>query len=619
MPETKTLTKTDEDVEELDSVAIRFAGDSGDGMQLTGTQFTDTSAVFGNDVSTFPDFPAEIRAPAGTLAGVSGFQVNFASHDIFTPGDAPQVLIAMNPAALKANLGDLERGGVIIVDSDAFTDSNLRKAGYESNPLTDGSLKEYELHAVPITALNRHALEGIPDLPKKDMDRSRNLFALGLAFWMYDRPLETSLNWIQTKFKHRPAVVEANSRALKAGYHYGETSEAFSARHRVPPAHLAPGVYRKVTGNQALAMGLVTAARLAGKPLFYGSYPITPASDILHELAALKNFEVYTFQAEDEIAAMGSVIGASFGGAFAVTGTSGPGVALKSEAINLGVMLELPMVIVNVQRGGPSTGLPTKAEQSDLLQAFFGRNGESPVAVVAPASPSDCFDMAIEAFRLAVRAMAPVFVMSDGYLANSSEPWRIPDPGNIEPIRVRHRTEIEGFAPYLRDETTLARPWALPGTPGLEHRLGGLEKRNITGAVSYAPQDHQEMVNLRAEKIARLAEFIPEQEVLGEPEGDLLVVGWGSTYGAIRQAVQAARRAGKSVSAAHIRYLNPFPRNLGDVLAGFDRVLVPEMNMGQLALLLNARFPVKVISFPKVQGRPFKISEIRRKIDEVLG
>ncbi|MFQ5342088.1 MAG: 2-oxoacid:acceptor oxidoreductase subunit alpha [Anaerolineae bacterium] len=624
MPELQTPTQVDEDVEDLnvdqlDSVAIRFAGDSGDGMQLTGTQFTDTSAVFGNDVSTFPDYPAEIRAPAGTLAGVSGFQVNFASRDIFTPGDAPQVLVAMNPAALKANLDDLESGGVIIVDSDAFTDSNLRKAGYESNPLTDGSLKGYELHAVPITALNRHALEGVSDLPKKEMDRSRNLFALGLAFWMYDRPLETSLNWIQTKFKHRPAVVEANSRALRAGYHYGETSEAFSARHRVPPAHLAPGTYRKLTGNQALAIGLVTAARLAGKPLFYGSYPITPASDILHELAALKNFEVYTFQAEDEIAAMGSVIGAAFGGAFAVTGTSGPGIALKSEAINLGVILELPMVIVNVQRGGPSTGLPTKTEQADLLQAFFGRNGESPLAIVAAASPSDCFNMAIEAFRLAVRAMTPVFLMSDGYLANSSEPWRIPDPSDIEPIHVHYRTEVEGFAPYLRDEATLARPWALPGTPGLEHRLGGLEKKNITGAVSYVPQDHQEMVNLRAEKIARLAEFIPEQEVLGEPEGDLLVVGWGSTYGAIRQAALAAQRAGKSVSAAHIRYLSPFPRNLGDVLAGFDRVLVPEMNMGQLALLLNATFPVKVISYPKVQGRPFKISEIRRKIDEVLG
>lgn len=619
MPETKTVTKTDGVIDELDSVAIRFAGDSGDGMQLTGTQFTDTSAVFGNDVSTFPDFPAEIRAPAGTLAGVSGFQVNFASHDIFTPGDAPQVLIAMNPAALKANLGDLESGGVIIVDSDTFTDSNLRKAGYESDPLTDGSLKGYELHAIPITALNRHALEDIPDLPRKDVDRSRNLFALGLAFWMYDRPLETSLNWIETKFKHRPTVVEANSRALKAGYHYGEAAEAFSARHRVPPAHLAPGTYRKVTGNEALAIGFVTAARLAGKPLFYGSYPITPASDILHELAALKNFEVYTFQAEDEIAAMGSVIGASFGGAFAVTGTSGPGVALKSEAINLGVMLELPMVIVNVQRGGPSTGLPTKTEQADLLQALFGRNGESPMPVVAPASPADCFDMAIEAFRLAVRAMAPVFLMSDGYLANSSEPWRIPDPRDIEAIRVHHPIEVEGFAPYLRDETTLARPWALPGTPGLEHRLGGLEKKNITGAVSYVPQDHQEMVNLRAEKIARLAEFIPQQEVLGGPEGGLLVVGWGSTHGAIRQAVQAAQRAGRSVSAAHIRYLNPFPRNLGEILAGFDRVLVPEMNMGQLALLLNAHFPVKVISFPKVQGRPFKISEIRRKIDEVLG
>lgn len=618
MPETATLIKTDEDVELRDTVAIRFAGDSGDGMQLTGTQFTDTSAVFGNDVSTFPDFPAEIRAPAGTLAGVSGFQVNFASYDIYTPGDAPQVLIAMNPAALKANLGDLEPGGIIIVDSDTFTASNLRKADYDENPLTDDSLRGYEVHPVPITELNRSALEDIPDLSRKEIDRCRNFFALGLSFWLYDRPLDTSLSWIEAKFKSRPEIAEANSRALRAGYHYGETAEIFSARYRILPATLAAGVYRKVTGNEATALGLVTAAQLAGKPLFYGSYPITPASDILHELAALKNFEVYTFQAEDEIAAMGSVIGAAFGGAFAVTGTSGPGVALKSEAINLGVMLELPMVIVNVQRGGPSTGLPTKAEQADLLQALFGRNGESPVAVVAPASPADCFDMAIEAFRLAVRAMTPVFLMSDGYLANSAEPWRIPDPEDIEPILVQHHTEVDGFAPYLRDDATLARPWALPGTPGLEHRIGGLEKRNITGAVSYVPEDHEEMVRLRAEKVARLAESIPEQDVFGPPEGDLLVVGWGSTYGAIHQAVQAAQRDGKSVSSAHIRYLNPFPRNLGEILASFDRVLVPEMNLGQLALLIDARFPIKVIRFPKVQGRPFKISEIRYKTDQLL-
>lgn len=611
-------TILDEDVEQLDAVVIRFAGDSGDGMQLTGTQFTDTSAVFGNDVSTFPDFPAEIRAPAGTLAGVSGFQVNFASRDIYTPGDEPHVLVAMNPAALKANLDDLERGGVIIVDSDTFTPSNLRKAGYTSNPLTDGSLDGYELHAVPITTLNRTALEGIVGLSKNEIDRSRNFFALGLTFWMFDRPLDVSLKWIQNKFKHRPAVVEANSRALRAGYHYGDTSEAFSARHRIPPATLAPGVYRKVTGNQALAMGLVTAARQAGKPLFYGSYPITPASDILHELARLKHFQVYTFQAEDEIAAMGSVIGAAFGGAFAVTGTSGPGVALKSEAINLAVMLELPVVIIDVQRGGPSTGLPTKTEQADLLQAFFGRNGESPVGIVAPASPADCFDMAIEAFRLAVRAMAPVFLLSDGYLANSAEPWRIPDPADIEPIPIRHPTANGRFAPYARDEVTLARPWALPGTPGLEHRIGGLEKQNITGNVSYAPEDHEEMVHLRAEKIARLANVIPEQEVFGPPEGDLLVVGWGSTCGAIHQAVAAAQEEGKAVSGAHIRYLNPFPSNLGEVLAGFDLILVPEMNLGQLALLLNARFGVQTIPFSKVQGRPFKISDIRRKIDELL-
>ncbi len=622
MPEAQTKTeesRMEDEVEELDSVAIRFAGDSGDGMQLTGMQFTDTSAIFGNDVSTFPDFPAEIRAPAGTLAGVSGFQVNFSSHDIFTPGDDPDVLVAMNPAALKANFLDLEPGGVIIVDSDTFTASNLRKADYESNPLEDGSLRGYELHPVPITELNRHALEDLEGLSRKEIDRSRNFFALGLSFWLFDRPLDTTLQWIETKFASRPAVVEANTRALRAGYHYGDTSEALSARHRIPPAKLKPGLYRKVTGNEATALGLVTAAKLADKPLFYGSYPITPASDILHELAALKNFEVCTFQAEDEIAAMGSVIGAAFGGAFAVTGTSGPGIALKSEAINLGIMLELPMVVVNVQRGGPSTGLPTKAEQADLLQAMFGRNGESPVAVVAPASPPECFDMAIQAFRLAVRAMTPVFVMSDGYLANSSEPWRIPDPDEIEPIPVQHWTDPQGFAPYLRDEETLSRPWALPGTPGLEHRVGGLEKRNVTGTVSYVPEDHEEMVRLRAEKIARLADFIPEQKVFGPTQGDLLVVGWGSTYGAIRQAVKRAQRAGLSVSSAHIRYLNPFPKNLGDVLAGFDRVLVPEMNMGQLAMLLRAQYAADVISCPKVQGQPFKIREIRSKIEELWG
>jgi 2-oxoglutarate/2-oxoacid ferredoxin oxidoreductase subunit alpha len=604
--------------EELESVVIRFAGDSGDGMQVTGTQFTNTSAVLGNDVSTMPDFPAEIRAPAGTLAGVSGFQVNISSHDIYTPGDAPQVLVAMNPAALRANIGDLEPGGTIIANTDEFTPNNLRRANYEANPLEDGSLRSYRVIAVPISTLNRNALSDIEGLSNKDKDRCKNFFSLGLTFWMYDRQVETTLQWLAEKYAKRPAVVEANTRALKAGYHYGETTEAFRTRYRVPKAVLPPGVYRKITGNEAAALGLVTAARRAGKPLFYGSYPITPASGILHELAALKQFDVRTFQAEDEIAAIGAVIGAAFGGAFAVTATSGPGIALKSEAMNLAIVLELPMVIADIQRGGPSTGLPTKTEQSDLLQVMFGRNGESPIPVIASCTPADCFTMAIEAFRLAVRAMTPVIFLSDGYLAESAEPWRIPDPEELPAIEVKHRTDPDGFLPYLRDEFTLGRPWALPGTPGLEHRIGGLGKQDVTGNVSYTPQDHEQIVKIRAEKVARLANTIPEQPVFGPSEGDLLVVGWGGTYGAIRQAVALAQAQGQSVSHAHIRYLNPFPRNLGDVLSRFKKVLVPELNLGQLALLLNARFPVRVAQLNKVQGRPFKISELQRKIEELL-
>ncbi len=604
---------------DLDSIVIRFAGDSGDGMQLTGTQFTDTAAIYGNDVSTLPDFPAEIRAPAGTLAGVSGYQVQLAAEDVRTPGDAPNVLVAMNPAALAANLVDLEPGGIIIANTDAFTQKNLQKAHYEANPLEDGSLKGYQVHKIPITTLNQNALKDIEGLSAKEIDRSKNFFALGLAFWIFDRSLEPTIDWINKKFTKLPVIAQANKAALKAGYYVGENTEAFQTRYRIRPAKLPAGTYRKITGNEAAAYGFVTAAHKAGKTLFYGAYPITPASDILHNLAPLKHFDVRTFQAEDEIAAMGVVIGAAFGGALAVAGTSGPGVALKSEAINLALMLELPMVIANVQRGGPSTGLPTKTEQSDLLQAMYGRNGESPLPIVAPQSPADCFDMAVEAFRLALHAMCPVFYLSDGFLANSAEPWRIPDPNDIPPIHIIHPTDPEGFAAYRRDPDSLARNWAIPGTPGLEHRIGGLEKRDVTGNVSYSPTDHEHMTWVRAEKVARLANIIPKQDVYGDREGKLLVIGWGSTFGAIRTAVEQARKGGRSVSHAHIRYINPFPSNLGKILGKFDRILVPEMNMGQLSILLRGKYDANIIPYGKVQGRPFKVSEIRAKIEEFTG
>jgi 2-oxoglutarate ferredoxin oxidoreductase subunit alpha len=602
---------------DLDAVVIRFAGDSGDGMQLTGTQFTNTAAIFGNDVSTLPDYPAEIRAPAGTLPGVSGFQVHLSSEDVRTPGDAPQVLVVMNPAALATNLRDLDPGGIIIINTDSFTQKNLQKANYSTNPLEDGSLAGYRVHEIPISTLNRNALESIEGLSSKEIDRSKNFFALGLTFWIFDRKLENTLDWIGKKFGRRPEVSEANARALKAGYYYGETVETFQRRFRIRPAKLSPGTYRKITGNEATAFGFVAAAHKANKPLFYGAYPITPASDILHFLSPLKNFDVRTFQAEDEIAAMGAVIGAAFGGAFSVAGTSGPGVALKSEAIGLAVALELPLVIANVQRGGPSTGLPTKPEQSDLLQAMFGRNGESPVPIIAPASPADCFNLAFEAFRLAVQASTPVFFLSDGYLANSAEPWKIPDPDSLPVIRVEHPSDPEGFKAYKREPESLARNWAIPGTPNLEHRLGGLGKRDGTGSVSYVPEDHEHMVWVRAEKVARLANIIPKQDYYGDTEGSLLVVGWGSTFGAIRSAVEQARRAGRSVSHAHVRYLNPFPSNLGEMLGRFDRILVPEMNLGQFSLLLRGTLGIDVIPFSKVQGRPFKISEIQAKIEEL--
>ena len=609
----------DEILEELEAVAIRFAGDSGDGMQLTGTQFTNTSAVLGNDISTFPDFPAEIRAPAGTLPGVSGFQVQISSRDIATPGDAPQVLVAMNPAALKANLEDVEPGGTIIVNSDEFTTGNLKKANYASNPLTDDSLSGYTVISVPLTTMNRNALADLAGLGNKEKDRCKNFFALGLTFWMYDRALDTTLQWIVDKFKSKPEVVDANTRALKAGYHYGETTEAFRYRYRVPKnTEVPPGTYRKITGNEAATMGFVAAAHLAGTTLFYGSYPITPASDILHHLASLKNFDVRTFQAEDEIAAIGATIGAAFGGAFALTGTSGPGICLKSEAMNLAMILELPLVVANIQRGGPSTGLPTKTEQSDLLQVLFGRNGESPIPVIAAQSPGDCFYMAIEAFRLAVRAMTPVVFLSDGYLANSAEPWRIPDVEELPVIEVNYRKDPEHFAPYLRQEETLGRPWVVPGTPGLEHRIGGLEKADGSGNVSYSPTDHEHMVKIRAEKVQRLQNTIPEQTVFGPEEGDLLVIGWGGTYGALRSAVAAAQAKGHAVAHAHVRYLNPFPRNLQSLLGRYKKVLVAELNLGQLALLINGRFGIKVEQLNKVQGQPFKIREVLSKIEELV-
>ena len=614
----KVSSETDSP-EERASVVIRFSGDSGDGMQFTGTQFINTSAILGNDVSSFPDFPAEIRAPAGTIAGLSGFQVNFASTELFTAGDAPQVLVAMNPAALKANLEDLEEGGLIIVNSDAFNRNNLRKAGYEANPLEDGSIRGYEVHPVPLTTLNRKAVEDLAGLSNQQKDLSKNAFALGLTYWIFERPLETTLAFIEKKFAKKPAVVEANTRALKAGYYYGENTEVFHARVRVPRRQaVKPGTYRRVNGNEALVMGMVTAASKASKPLFYGSYPITPASSILEGLAGLKNFDVRTFQAEDEIAAVGAAIGAAFGGSLAATASSGPGIALKSEAINLAVVLELPLVVINVQRGGPSTGLPTKTEQSDLLQVLFGRNGESPVPILSPATPGECFDLAIEAFRIAVRSMTPVFLLSDGYVATSSEPWRIPNADQIPPIQIEHRSDPDGYDPYMRDNVSLGRPWVVPGTAGLEHRVGGLGKQDVTGNVSYAPDDHEHIVRLRAEKVERIKQFIPELRVLGPDQGELLVLGWGGTYGAIRAAVERAQRRGKSVSAAHLRYLNPFPANLGNVLGRYRQILVPELNLGQLAMLVQARFPVRVITLNKVQGQPFQIREIVAKIDEIL-
>ena len=615
---TEKTAETPDTLADVDSIAIRFAGDSGDGSQLIGGEFANTSAIIGNDISTLPDFPAEIRAPAGTLPGVSGFQVRISSEDIFTPGDEPQVLVAMNPAALKANLGDLPKGGLIIANVDNFTRNNLRKAGYEADPLKDDSLIAYRVCKVPITTLHKEALADFEGLSNRQVDMMKNFFALGLSYWVFDRPLDPTIRMLEKKFASKPDVVEANVRTMKAGYNYGETTEEFQYQYKVSKAPVQPGTYRSITGAEATAMGFVTAATKANRTLFYGSYPITPASGILEALAEYKNFDVRTVQAEDEIAAIGSTIGAAFGGALSATGTSGPGVALKSEAIGLAVVLELPLVIANIQRGGPSTGLPTKAEQSDLLQCFYGRNGECPVPIIAAATPTDCFTMGIEAFRIAVESMTPVFFLSDGYISTSSEPWKIPDPEDIPPIVVENRSDPEGFHPYLRDPVTLARPWAIPGTPGLEHRVGGLGKQDITGNVSYDADDHQHIVNTRAQKVANIADRLPLQDVEGPSTGDLLVVGWGGTYGALRSAVRKAQSNGQSVAHAHIRYLNPFPSNLGRILTRYRKVLVPELNMGQLSQLLNARYPVRVLSYPKVKGQPFKISEISDKINELL-
>jgi 2-oxoglutarate/2-oxoacid ferredoxin oxidoreductase subunit alpha len=612
------------DVRQVGTVTIRFAGDSGDGMQLTGDRFTSVTAQVGNDLATLPDFPAEIRAPAGSLPGVSGFQLHFADHDILTPGDAPDVLVAMNPAALRTNLGDLVPGGQLVVNEDAFTRGNLKKAGYPASPLTDGSLGGYQVVQVPITTLTLGALEDSP-LSSKEKNRAKNMFALGLMCWMYSRPVQPTEVWLRTKFAKRPDIAEANVLALRAGFAFGETTELFAHAYEVKPAKLAPGRYRQITGNLALAYGLIAAAHRAELPLFLGSYPITPASDILHELSKHKNFGVRTFQAEDEIAGIGAALGAAFAGNLAVTTTSGPGVALKGEAIGLAVSVELPLVIVNIQRGGPSTGLPTKTEQSDLLQAMFGRNGEAPVPIVAPAHPGDCFNAAMEAARIALTYRTPVMLLSDGYLANGAEPWRLPDVDDLPDLRgtvgfQREPNQDGAFLPFQRDPVTLARPWAIPGTPGLEHRIGGLEKADGSGTISYDPDNHDRMVRLRAEKVAGIAKTIPPLAVDRDPDrpARLLVLGWGSTYGPIAAAVRRARATGLAVDRAHLRHLNPFPENTGEVLRGYDRVLVPEMNRGQLRLLLRGEFLVDARGYNRVRGLPFSSSELEHAIGDEL-
>jgi 2-oxoglutarate ferredoxin oxidoreductase subunit alpha len=600
-------------VQELETVVIRFAGDSGDGMQLTGTQFTNQSAIAGNDIATLPDFPAEIRAPAGTLAGVSGFQLNFSSHRVFTPGDRPDVLVVMNPAALAVNLSDLVDGGVLIVDSDGFSKSNLRKAGYDQNPLdAPGMIERYRIFRIPITKLTAEALKDL-QLPTKSVNRCKNFFALGLSSWLFSRPTDETRAWIRAKFRSAE-LIDANLRALNAGWAYGETTEAFAFRYTVPSAPIEPGRYTSMTGNKAVALGLMAATAKAQKQLFYASYPITPASDILHELSEHKEFGVITFQAEDEIAAAASALGASFAGALGVTGTSGPGVSLKLETIGLAVMVELPLVVVSVQRGGPSTGLPTKPEQSDLLQALFGRHGESPIAVIAPCSPTDCFDAAFEAVRVAIKYMTPVFILSDGFLANGSKPWKIPSFAELPAIPAKNWTRNVGFHPYLRDEDTLSRPWVIPGTPELEHRIGGLEKDYDSGNISYLAANHDRMVHVRATKIARIADDLEPARAMGSPDADVLVVGWGSTYGAIEAAVRDLADEGIPVAHAHLRWLSPLPPGLGELLARYRKIIVPELNLGQLVRLLRDRFLVDAIPINRVEGRPFKAGELAAEI-----
>ncbi len=606
--------------EQLEQVTIRFAGDSGDGMQLTGSQFTETTALFGNDLATLPDYPAEIRAPAGSLAGVSSFQLQFSSKDIQTPGDQPDVLVAMNPAALKVHLTDLRPGGIIVVNQANFNKKNLALAGWDHNPLDDASLEGYTVLNIDMTRLVENALEELK-LPSKVMARSTNMFALGLLYWMYDRPLESTQQFLAAKFKKRPEIIEANQRALETGYHYGETTELLPAHYMVPKASLPSGTYRNIMGNQALALGLVTAGQKSGLRIVYAGYPITPASDILHAMSTYKNFNVLTFQAEDEIAAVTAAIGASFAGTLAITGTSGPGMALKAEAIGLAITTELPLVIINVQRGGPSTGLPTKTEQADLFQVMYGRNGEAPLVVLAAASPADCFNMAYEACRIATKYMVPVILLTDGYLGNGSEPWRLPDLDKLRPME-NHFAAANGngepFNSFQVEPSTLARPWAIPGTPGLEHRIGGIEKDAVTGNVNYDPINHEEMTRRRQRKVEIVAGDIAPTEVYGDETGDLLVLGWGSTYGAIRSAVDRVRAQGYAVSQMHLRHLNPFPSNLGDVLVRFPRILIPEINMGQLVRIIRAEFLVDAMGLNKVQGKPFTAHEIEQSIRQIL-
>ncbi len=604
--------------EVLDQAVIRFAGDSGDGMQITGSQFTNTVALYGNDIATFPDYPAEIRAPAGTLPGVSGFQLNFSSNEIHTPGDSVDVLIAMNPAALKVNVADLKANGILIVNSDAFQEADLKKAHVTTNPLEDHSLDKFRVFPVELERLTRAALQHL-GIDSKSMDRCKNFFALGMCYWLYNRSMDPTVRWIEGKFKKKPLLAEANTLAMKAGYAYCEATEAFQVSYEIPPAQLTPGLYRNISGNQALALGLVTAAQKAGVKLFLGSYPITPASDILHELSQYKDFGVITFQAEDEIAAITSSIGAAYAGSLAVTTTSGPGMALKTEALGLAVMTELPLVICDIQRGGPSTGLPTKTEQGDLLQAMFGRNSEAPIPVLATATPGDCFWVALEASRIALKYMVPVIILSDGYLANGAEPWQIPLLENIPEIPVKYASDPVNFFPYKRDPQTLARPWAIPGTPGLEHRIGGLEKQDVTGNINYEPLNHENMVRIRAAKVQAIVQDIPPAVPVGDAAGKLLIVSWGSTYGAITQSVKTQRAKGHTIGHLHLRHLNPFPENLGEVLRNYKHVLVPELNMGQLFWMLRAKFLVNAIGLNKIQGRPFKQAELDQKIEEVLG